>query len=214
MKESIRTRLRQVAGRYEEIARLLSQPDVMADQNTFRDLSREYSQLEPVVNAWRRWLESDNAMAEAEQMLGDPDPGVRELAGEEFEAAEAQQRELEQELRLLLLPRDPLDDKNTIIEVRSGTGGEEASLFVGDLVRMYSRYAERKGWKWEFLNTSPTELGGYREATRCHRTPSQVSATPYASRASSTTNDTRDQPLPTVAATAPSGVTAACALPA
>jgi peptide chain release factor 1 len=163
VKASIRTRLRQVEERYQEIALLLAQPEVMADQNRFRDLSREYAQLEPVVNCWRQWLASRAAEEEARQMLGDADPGLRELAEEELTAATGRLQALEGELRLLLLPRDPDDENNIFLEIRAGTGGDEAALFAGDLLRMYTRYVEQQGWRLDVLSQNPGEHGGFKE---------------------------------------------------
>ncbi len=164
MKQSIRTRLAQVEDRYEEIALLLSQPETVADQDRFRDLSREYAQLEPVVGAWRQWQESTESVADARQMLDDADPELQRLAAEEISAAESRLAELEDELKLLLLPRDPDDDNNIFLEIRAGTGGDEAALFAGDLLRMYSRYAEQQGWRLDMLSQNQGEHGGYKEA--------------------------------------------------
>ena len=159
-------RLSQVEEKFEELGRLLSDPDITRKQDKLRKYSKEHSDLAPVVNAYRKYRHLETQLGEVEIMLREEkDSEVVSMIREEKEILQSSMVELENELRSLLLPRDPMDDKNTIIEVRAGTGGDEASLFVGDLVRMYSRYAERKGWKWEFLSTSPTELGGYREAT-------------------------------------------------
>lgn len=159
-------RLSQVEEKFEELGRLLSDPDITSKQDKLRQYSKEHSDLTPVVNAYRKYRHLETQLGEVEIMLREEkDSEVVSMIREEKEILQSSMVELENELRSLLLPRDPMDDKNTIIEVRAGTGGDEASLFVGDLVRMYSRYAERKGWKWEFLSTSPTELGGYREAT-------------------------------------------------
>ncbi len=159
-------RLGQVEEKFEELGRLLSDPDITSKQDKLRQYSKEHSDLTPVVNAYRKYRHLETQLGEVEIMLREEkDSEVVSMIREEKEILQSSMVELENELRSLLLPRDPMDDKNTIIEVRAGTGGDEASLFVGDLVRMYSRYAERKGWKWEFLSTSPTELGGYREAT-------------------------------------------------
>ncbi len=159
-------RLSQVEEKFEELGRLLSDPDITSKQDKLRQYSKEHSDLTPVVNAYRKFRHLETQLGEVEIMLREEkDSEVVSMIREEKEILQSSMVELENELKSLLLPRDPMDDKNTIIEVRAGTGGDEASLFVGDLVRMYSRYAERKGWKWEFLSTSPTELGGYKEAT-------------------------------------------------
>ena len=159
-------RLSQVEERYEELGRLLSDPEVVRKQDKLRQHSKEHSDLTPVIRTYRKYKSLESQLDEVEIMLREEkENDVLSMIYEEKETLQLKMAELEAELKDLLLPRDPMDEKNTIIEVRAGTGGEEASLFAGDLVRMYSRYAERKGWKWEFLSTSPTELGGYREAT-------------------------------------------------
>lgn len=163
MKESIRSRLAQIEDHFEEISLLLSQPEVMADQGRFRDLSREYAQLEPVVAAWRNWKEAASAMADARALAGEADPEMKALAEEELAAASATQLELEQELKVLLLPRDLDDDNNVFLEIRAGTGGDEAGLFAGDLFRMYARYTEKMGWRLEMLSHSAGDHGGYKE---------------------------------------------------
>ncbi len=163
MKASISDRLRQVEARFEEIALLLAQPDVAADPARFRDLSVEYAQLEPVVAAWRQWQEAAVAMEEARQILAGSDPSLAELASEELAAVEARQADIEHQLRVLLLPRDPDDQNNIFLEVRAGTGGDEAALFAGDLFRMYGRYAERQGWSVEVLSQNLGEHGGFKE---------------------------------------------------
>jgi peptide chain release factor 1 len=161
MKPSIRSRLQQVQARFEEIALLLSQPEVMSDQNRFRDLSVEYAQVEPLVKTWQQYQDNEAAMDDARQMLEDPD--LKELAADELADAEQKRSALEQSLQLLLLPKDPDDDNNIFLEVRAGTGGDEAALFAGDLLRMYSRYAETQGWKVEILSSSEGEHGGFKE---------------------------------------------------
>jgi peptide chain release factor 1 len=163
MKNSIRTRLMQVEARQQEIAMLLSQPEVMSDQNQFRELSREYATLEPVVNTWQAYQASEASMNEAQQMLEDSDPGMKALAQEEITEAGRQLEELQQKLNVLLLPRDPDDDSNIFLEIRAGTGGDEAGIFSGDLFRMYTRYAEQNKWKVEILNQNLGVHGGYKE---------------------------------------------------
>ncbi len=163
MKDSIRTRLKQVEARHEEIALLLSTPEVMAEQNKFRDLAREYAQLEPVVGTWRKWQANKISMDEARKLRADSDPDMKHLAEQELAATRALEQSLEQELQLLLLPSDPDDDSNIFLEIRAGTGGDEAGLFVGDLFRMYTRYAEQQQWKIEILSQNLGEHGGYKE---------------------------------------------------
>ncbi|MEM1411074.1 MAG: peptide chain release factor 1 [Pseudomonadota bacterium] len=165
MKERLRGRLRQIAARFEEIGLLLSQPEIMADQAQFRGLSREYAQLEPLVKAWSGWsaaTEARDSAAEIIEAAGD-DAEMAELAREEMAEATVRVEALEEELRLLLLPRDPDDDKNIFLEVRAGTGGDEAALFAADLFRMYGRYAERQGWRIELLSDNASDLGGFKE---------------------------------------------------
>ncbi len=161
MTPTLRRKLEALAERREELERLLAEPDVVADNNRFRDLSREFAQLEPVATALADEARAKADLAAAEGMRADPD--LRELADEEIAAAQARLQELEQELSLLLVPRDPRDEGNLFLEVRAGTGGDEAAIFAGDLFRMYARYAERQGWKVEIESDSPGEHGGYKE---------------------------------------------------
>jgi peptide chain release factor 1 len=165
MKRSLGNRLEQVAARFEEISLLLSQPEIMADQARFRDLSREYASLEPLVRTWHQWQEEQNNLDETRGLAAEAgdDAELKALADEELARGEGRARELERELRLLLLPRDPNDEANIFLEIRAGTGGEEAALFAADLLRMYSRYAEQRGWALEVMSASASELGGYRE---------------------------------------------------
>ena len=163
MKTSIRERLTQVSERYEEIGFLLSDPSVFSDQNRFRDLSKEYSQLEPVVQAWSQWQATRESIEEAQQMLQESDPELREMATEELEAGEKKTEALEKDIQLLLLPKDPNDDNNIFLEIRAGTGGDEAAIFAGDLFRMYQKYAESRNWPMEILSQNLGEHGGFRE---------------------------------------------------
>ncbi|MGE6334363.1 peptide chain release factor 1 [Stenotrophomonas sp. NPDC077659] len=161
MTPTLRRKLEALAERREELERLLAEPDVVADNTRFRDLSREFAQLEPVATALADEARAKADLAAAESMRADPD--LRELAEEEIAAAQARLQELEQELALLLVPRDPRDEGNLFLEVRAGTGGDEAAIFAGDLFRMYARYAERQGWKVEIESDNPGEHGGYKE---------------------------------------------------
>ena len=163
MKKSIRERLMQVAGRYEEIGLLLSDQEVFSDQNRFRDLSREYAQLEPVVLAWSQWNEAQSSIEEARQMMQESDEELREMAAEELQEGQLQSEKLEREIQLLLLPKDPNDDNNIFLEIRAGTGGDEAAIFSGDLFRMYQKYAENRGWPIEILSQNLGEHGGFKE---------------------------------------------------
>ena len=163
MKDSILNKLNNLIDRHEEIAGLLSDPDVIADQNQFRDLSREYAQLEPVVNCYQDYTSAKDDLRNAEEMLGDKDPDMRDMAVEEKAMASEQAGSLEVELQKLLLPKDPHDNSNIFLEIRAGTGGDEAAIFAGDLFRMYSRYAEVRHWKVEILSQNEGEHGGYKE---------------------------------------------------
>jgi peptide chain release factor 1 len=163
MKESIRRRLQRTIERFEEVGALLADPDVIARQGQFRDLSMEYSRLEPVSARFREYCRLEDELRVAQEMAAGADAEMRELAGEE--ARDLQQRiEAEDaELTRLLIPKDPRDDSSIFLEIRAGTGGDEAAIFAGDLFRMYSRYAERQGWKVEVLSESAGEHGGYKE---------------------------------------------------
>jgi len=163
MKASLRDRLTQVAARHEEVGLLLSDPGIFSDQNRFRELSQEYAQLEPLVKAWQDWQQARAATEEAEAMLQESDPELRDMATEELEENRARCERLEGELRVLLLPRDPNDENSIFLEVRAGTGGDEAALFAGDLFRMYQKYGESRGWPIEILSQSPGEHGGFKE---------------------------------------------------
>ena len=163
MKESVRNKLENLAERHEEVSALLSDAEVISDQEQFRDLSREYAELEEVVKCYSRYRQLQDDMATAREMLDESDAEMREMAQEELREAEEQVEPLERELQTLLLPRDPNDRKNVFLEIRAGTGGDEAAIFSGDLFRMYSRYAERQGWRIEIISENPGEHGGYKE---------------------------------------------------
>jgi len=163
MKPSIQARLEQLTERYEEVSALLSDSSVISDQNRFRELSREYSEIEPVVHCFRAWRQSQEDIESARELARDTDPEMRELAADELKAAEQKSEELDAELQRLMLPKDPNDTKNVFLEIRAGTGGDEAAIFAGDLFRMYSRYAERRRWQVEVLSESEGEHGGYKE---------------------------------------------------
>lgn len=161
MTPTLRRKLEALAERREELERLLSDPAVVGDNDRFRALSREFSQLEPVAAALADEARAKADLAAAEAMREDPD--LRELADEEIIAAQQCLQQLDEALALLLVPRDPRDDGNLFLEVRAGTGGDEAAIFAGDLFRMYARYAERQGWKVEIESDNPGEHGGYKE---------------------------------------------------
>ncbi|ANN68911.1 peptide chain release factor 1 [Bordetella bronchialis] len=161
MKSSMRDRLEQLSRRLVEVDALLAEPDTAADMDRFRKLSRERAEVEPVVSAFASYRGAEDDLATAQDMLGDPD--MKSLAEEEIKAAKGKLEELDGVLQRLLLPRDPDDGRSVFLEIRAGTGGDESALFSGDLLRMYSRYAERQGWRVELMSESPSELGGYKE---------------------------------------------------
>lgn len=163
MKDSILRKLEILSERHEEVGHLLGEPEVLADQNKFRDLSKEYSQLEEVVNCFVKYNHLVDDITSAEEMMKDSDPDMREMAAEDFKEGKVQLEPVEVELQKLLLPKDPNDGKNIFLEVRAGTGGDEAALFAGDLFRMYSRYAEKNRWKVEVMSETRSEQGGYKE---------------------------------------------------
>jgi peptide chain release factor 1 len=163
MKASILAKLDNLDERYQEVAALLSDSETIADQNKFRELSKEYAELEPVVKAYIDYRDVINNLQEAKLLLKDSDPDMRAMAHDELAEAESQREPLELDLQRLLLPKDPNDEKNVFLEIRAGTGGDEAAIFSGDLFRMYSRFAEGKGWKVEVISESEGDHGGYKE---------------------------------------------------
>ncbi|MEJ2345833.1 MAG: peptide chain release factor 1, partial [Gammaproteobacteria bacterium] len=163
MKPSISDKLERLNARFEEVGALLADPDVIGNQGQFRSLSQEYAQLSPLIDSFRRYRDAQAQHDSAREMLGEQDPALRELAQEEMHAAQERIEELEQELHLRLLPSDPHDNSNIFLEIRAGTGGDEAALFAGDLFRMYTRYAEMHGWQVEIISDSPGEHGGHKE---------------------------------------------------
>ena len=156
-------RLAEIEARYEEVTRLLADPDVVSDHRRLQELGRERSQLETVVALYRRYRDAQDALDDARALARDADEEMRTLGREEEDRLVAELAQLDQDLKLALLPRDPADDKDVIVEIRGGTGGEEAALFAADLYRMYQRYAERQRWKTEVINTSEASAGGYKE---------------------------------------------------
>ncbi|MGE0135514.1 MAG: peptide chain release factor 1 [Dehalococcoidia bacterium] len=156
-------RLAEIEARYEEVTRLLADPDVVSDHRRLQELGRERSQLETVVALYRRYRDAEAALDDARALARDADEEMRTLGREEEERLVAELAQLDQDLKLALLPRDPADEKDVIVEIRGGTGGEEAALFAADLYRMYQRYAERHRWKTEVINTSEASAGGYKE---------------------------------------------------
>jgi len=163
MKDSIRLKLENLCERHEEVGVLLGDPDIISDQNKFRELSMEYSQLEPVTKAFGDYQAAQEDLSGAEEMLKEDDAEMREMAAEEKKDAEQRIETLELGLQKLLLPKDPHDNSNIYLEVRAGTGGDEAAIFAGDLFRMYSRYAETQRWQVEIMSENQGEHGGYKE---------------------------------------------------
>ncbi|WP_374605288.1 peptide chain release factor 1 [Arenimonas sp.] len=161
MTPGLRRKLEALAERHEEVGRLLADPGVLADNSRFRTLSKEYAQLEPVAAGLAAWSQAQRDLQAAEGMREDPE--LRELAEEEIPTARQRLAELDQSLALLLVPRDPRDEANLFLEIRAGTGGDEAAIFAGDLFRMYAHYAERKRWNVEVVSASEGEHGGYKE---------------------------------------------------
>jgi peptide chain release factor 1 len=163
VKDSIRHKLEGTRDRFEEIAALLSDPEVIGNQNRFRDLSREYSRLESIVSLFRRYENVLGDVAAAEEMAADADPEIRRMGEEELAGLGEQREVLQLELQKALIPPDPHDEANVFLEIRAGTGGDEAAIFAGDLFRMYSKYAELRGWSLEVLGAREGEHGGYKE---------------------------------------------------
>lgn len=163
MKESIRHKLENLQDRFSEVEALLSDAEVIADQNKFRDLSKEYSELEDVVKHFNRFKQVSDDLKEAKEMQKDGDPEIRAMAEEEISSGNEELETLEVQLQKLLLPKDEKDSCNVYLEIRAGTGGDEAAIFSGDLFRMYSRYCEVQKWKIEIISERPGEHGGYKE---------------------------------------------------
>ena len=161
MKPFVRDQLQRYADRLGELDFLLSRPDVMADMTQFMALSREHTEVAAVAGRWARYQQRERDLGAAQDMLADPD--MAELAREEIAAAQAELAELDAELQRMLLPKDPDDARNAFLEIRADTGGDESALFAGDLARMYTRYAQGRGWRVELMSESPAELGGYKE---------------------------------------------------
>lgn len=163
MKPSIEKKLAKLESRHREISNMLSDPKTVGDQNQFRTLSKEYTQLEPLVNCYRQYIANQKALDDAKEILNSKDIEFRNLAEEEIKSLKTKQQTLETKIETLLLPQDPNDKRNIYLEIRAGTGGNEAALFAGDLFRMYSKYAEHNGWHIEILSQSESEYGGFKE---------------------------------------------------
>ncbi len=163
MKESIRQRLDRITDRFEEIGRLLAAPETAGRSQQFRDLSKEYARLQPLAERYRDLRHLEGELAAAQELRSDDDASMRQLGEEELARVKGTLAAAEDELKQMLVPRDPRDDKSVFLEIRAGTGGDEAAIFAGDLLRMYARYAESEGFTVETLTESPGEHGGYKE---------------------------------------------------
>src|SRR5690625_1742746 len=161
MKESMRNRLEQLSHRLIEIDALLSDPDATADMDNFTRLSRERAEIEPVVTSFQSYVDTEQDMLTAQEMLRDPE--LKELGEEEYQTTKDRLEALESELQILLLPKDPDDERGVYLEIRAGAGGDESALFAGDLLRMYTRFAENNRWQVEIMSAHASELGGYKE---------------------------------------------------
>ena len=161
MKSSLLSKLDQLAERLEEVGTLMNQESATADMNQYRKLTREHAELEPVVGLYAQWRDAQLDIKTAQEMM--QDPSMKAFAQEEIDAAQERIASLELDLQKMLLPKDPNDERNIFLEIRAGTGGDESALFAGDLLRMYSRYAERCRWQVEMVSESPSEIGGYKE---------------------------------------------------
>lgn len=163
MKASIQHKLENLSERFDEIAALLSEPEVQSDQNKFRSLSQEYAQINPIVDCYHHYQTNQDEITSAKEMAADDDPEIRELAKQELTEAEQQDETLQTQLQILLLPTDPNDNNNVFLEIRAGTGGDEAAIFSGDLAKMYQRYAEKQSWNVELINENRGDHGGFKE---------------------------------------------------
>lgn len=163
MKETVYRKLEGLVERYEEVQALLSDAGVISDQSRFRELSKEYSQLEPIAQAFFDYRQAQDDFASAEEMMKDSDPEMREMAQDEYKSSKERIETLDQDLQILLLPKDPNDHNNCFLEIRAGAGGDEAAIFAGDVFRMYSRFCEKKRWKVEIVSSNDGEHGGYKE---------------------------------------------------
>ena len=161
MKDTMRDRLERLAHRLIEIDAMLSEPDVVEDMDNFRRLSRERAEIEPVVEVFNEYTSTEGDMEAAQEMMRDPE--MKEMGEEEFHLAKERIEALEGRLEILLLPKDPDDGRSVFLEIRAGAGGDESSIFTGDLLRMYTRYAEEQGWKVEIMSSNASEAGGYKE---------------------------------------------------
>ena len=156
-------KLEAVEKRYDELTKMIADPEVISNQSEWQKMMKEHAGMEEIVIKFREYKKVKQSMEEAEELMQDPD--MKDLAAEEYYSSKEQLPKIEEELKILLIPKDPDDDRNIICEIRGGAGGEEAALFAGTLFRMYSMYAEKKHWKLEILNENETGLGGYKEVS-------------------------------------------------
>src|SRR5579883_2100992 len=156
-------RLEQIASRYEELGEQLASPEIVSDPQKYQKIAKQHRDLEAVVEKYREYKQVETGIADAKSMLNESDADIRAMAEDELAQLEERLPKIEEELKLALLPKDPNDEKNVILEIRAGTGGDEASLFAAELFRMYSRYAESQGWRVEVLESSPSPIGGVKE---------------------------------------------------
>ena len=156
-------RLEQIEARYEELGRQLADPEVLSDREKYQKVAKQHREVEPVVEKFREYRQVKNGIADARMMLGESDAEIRAMAQEELTTLEERAPRIEEELKLLLLPKDPNDEKNVVLEIRAGTGGDEASLFAAEIFRMYSRFAEQHKWRVEVLSSSESSVGGLKE---------------------------------------------------
>lgn len=163
MKQSLEHKLQQLLERFQEVGQLLSDADIIADQNQFKALSKEYAQLDPIASEYREYIQAVEEVSALEELINGDDAELAEMASEEIKAAQDKVNALDERLQEHLIPKDPDDERNVYLEVRAGTGGDEAAIFAGDLFRMYSRFAELQGWSIELISASHGEHGGYKE---------------------------------------------------
>ncbi len=156
-------KLKGVEDRFQELERLLSDPKVVQDRDAYQKYIREHAEISPVVTTFREFKQVDRELDDSIELLNDDDPEMKKMAGEEVDRLEREKERLQEELKVLLVPKDPLDDKNVILEIRAGTGGDEAGLFAGDLFKMYQRYADTRGWKVDVMDHHTTGVGGLKE---------------------------------------------------
>ncbi len=164
MDQVILERLREIEEKYQELEKSLADPELFSHPDRYQRLAKEHKSLSPLVSTFREWKEVEKREKEARELLREGDEDIKELAREELKELEGKAQELEEKLKILLLPKDPNDEKNIFLEIRAGAGGEEAALFAADLFRMYQRYAERQGWKFTPMELNTTGLGGFKEA--------------------------------------------------